>query len=60
MTTRYQRPPESTHYPTHWNEVADVRVLKTKPGEWHKLSMWRADMARLQSLVSSAWPAESE
>jgi len=46
MTTRYQRPPEHTHYPTHWNDVADVRVLKAKPGEWDKLSLWRADMTK--------------
>jgi len=26
--------------------VADVRVLKAKTGEWHKLSLWRADMTR--------------
>lgn len=46
MTTRFQRSAERTHYPTRWNEVADVRVLKAKTGEWHKLSVWRADMTR--------------
>jgi hypothetical protein len=46
MTTRYHRPPEQIHYPTRWNEVADVRVLKAKPGDWHKLSKWRTDMSR--------------
>lgn len=46
MTTRYHRSQEHAHYPTRWNEVADVRVLKTDPGDWHKLSLWRADMTR--------------
>ncbi|MCZ6755997.1 MAG: hypothetical protein O7E49_11845 [Gemmatimonadetes bacterium] len=46
MTTRFQRPPEPAHYPTRWHDVADVRVLKAKTGEWHKLSLWRADMTR--------------
>ncbi len=46
MTTRFQHPPEPVHYPTRWHDVADVRVLKAKTGEWHKLSLWRADMTR--------------
>ena len=27
MTTRNQPPPKPGHYPTRWNDVADVRVL---------------------------------
>lgn len=46
MTTRFERPPEPAYYPTRWHDVADVRVLKAKTGEWHKLSLWRADMTR--------------
>jgi hypothetical protein len=34
------------HYPSRWNDVADVRVLKAKTDDWHKLSLWRADMTR--------------
>ena len=44
MTQRFQCPPEQSRYPTRWHDVADVRVLKAKAGEWYKLSLWRADL----------------
>ena len=44
MTQRFQCPPEQSRYPTRWHDVADVRVLKAKAGEWYKLSLWWADL----------------
>ena len=33
MATRTKSPVESDSYPTTWNRVADLRVLKTEPSE---------------------------
>ena len=33
-------------YPKDWENQAELRVLRAKPGEWEKLPTWRADMAR--------------
>jgi hypothetical protein len=33
-------------YPTDWERVADVRVLRTTIQEWEKLIAWRTDMRR--------------
>jgi len=52
MTTRYGRKPASAstqapaHFPASWQEMADLRVLKTRPEEWDKLSTWCRDMTR--------------
>ena len=60
MTTRFRRPTEPVHYPTRWHDVADVRVLKAKTGEWHKLSLWRADMTRRGWSLLKVTTTESE
>ena len=46
MATRTHYPVESHSYPTTWNQVADLRVLRAQPSEWYKLSQWRRDMIR--------------
>jgi hypothetical protein len=46
MTTHYRRPSPPLTYPAHWNDLADVRVLRARPDEWPKLSTWRRDMTR--------------
>ena len=33
-------------YPPHWEQVADLRVLRTTAQEWEKLIEWRADMRK--------------
>ena len=44
MATHTQYPAEPQPYPKTWRQVAELRVLKAKPGEWDKLSQWRRDM----------------
>lgn len=33
-------------YPKDWENQAEIRVLRAKPGEWEKLAGWRSDMSR--------------
>ena len=42
MTTK----PPHTPYPPHWENVADLRVLRTTAQEWEKLITWRTDMRK--------------
>jgi len=60
MTTHFRRPPARTLYPAHWNEVADVRVLRAKPEEWPKLSTWRRDMTRRGWLLLKVSTSDTE
>jgi len=44
------RPPsqftQAKPYPPAWENVADLRVLRTAAGDWPKLISWRAEMSR--------------
>jgi hypothetical protein len=44
------RPPsqgsQAKPYPPAWENVADLRVLRTAAGDWPKLISWRAEMSK--------------
>ena len=46
MTTKPPTSPNAPPYPAHWENVADLRVFRTTPGEWEKLIVWRTDMRK--------------
>ena len=33
-------------YPEAWEQVADLRVLRGAPDDWHLLSRWTAEMQK--------------
>jgi hypothetical protein len=39
-------PPDGQAYPPDWEDVADLRVLRTKDDNWEQLIRWRRDMGR--------------
>ncbi len=40
-------PSQAKPYPPSWENVADLRVLRTTAGDWPKLISWRTEMSRL-------------
>jgi hypothetical protein len=38
--------PDGQPYPSDWEDVADLRVLRTKDDNWQQLIRWRRDMGR--------------
>ena len=37
-------PPTGQPYPESWEDVAEIRVFRTTPGEWQRLIGWRNEM----------------
>ena len=33
-------------YPPHWEQVAEIRVLRAPVSDWDKLSVWGVDMRK--------------
>ena len=38
--------PDGQPYPVDWENVADLRVLRTGEENWQQMIRWRADMGR--------------
>jgi hypothetical protein len=38
--------PDGQAYPADWEDVADLRVLRTKDDNWQQMIRWRTEMGR--------------
>ena len=38
--------PDGQPYPADWEDVADLRVLRTQADNWQQMIRWRNDMGR--------------
>ena len=47
MAPWYRTPGGHKPYASHWEQVAEIRVLRAPAADWDKLSVWGADMRRL-------------
>lgn len=47
MAPSHRTPGGEKPYPSHWEQVAEIRVLRAPASDWDKLSAWGADMRRL-------------
>jgi hypothetical protein len=41
-----QQTPQGQPYPPRWEDVADLRVLRTRELHWQRLIGWRAELSR--------------
>jgi hypothetical protein len=39
--------PQGQPYPPDWEEVAELRVLRTREQHWQRLIGWRAELSRM-------------
>ena len=46
MASTHRSPAGDKPYPPHWEQVAQIRVLRAPLTEWDKLSGWGADMRK--------------
>lgn len=46
MASSYRPSGGDKPYPAHWDQVAEIRVLRAPANDWDKLSVWGADMKK--------------
>lgn len=46
MALSHRPPSGDKPYPAHWEQVAEIRVLRAPATDWDKLSVWGTDMRK--------------